>query len=126
MLSFRCNPMRILPITFLAAAAVFSGCLNRKDADHAKARSTPPQPVEAPFALPQVVAPSIYGHPVVVTDHDSERPLDISIIPARVAIRVASSVHVPMESPSLPTSPLPRAVHRPEFLIDGHVQSLPE
>jgi hypothetical protein len=126
MLGFHFNPMRIPSVTFLAVAAVFSGCLTHKDADHAEARSKPAQPVEPPFVLSQAVAPSIYGPPVMVTDFDSERPLGLSLIPARVAIRVAGSVKEPMELPSLPTSPLPRAVQRPEFLIDGRVQSLPE
>jgi hypothetical protein len=72
------------------------------------------------------VAPSIYGPAVRVTELDSERPLDLSLIPAKVAIRVALSVQEPLELPSLPTGQLPRVVHRPEFLIDGRVQSLPK
>lgn len=126
MSGFHFNPMRISSITFLAVAAVLSGCLTHKDADHAKLRSKPSQRVEPPYVFPDAVAPSIYGPAIVVAELDSERPLGLSLIPAKVAIRVVPSVQEPLELPSLPTSRLPGVVHRPEFLIDGRVQLPPK
>lgn len=118
--------MRVPSITFLAVAAVFSGCLTDKDADHSEARSKPAQRAEVRYVLPDAVAPSIYGPAVLATEFDFERPLDYPVIVSMVAIRVAPSVRGSLELPSLPTDQLPRGVHRPEFLIDSRVQSLPE